>query len=118
MSGLWGSSKTLFLSLLLAQYQKKLIVICPTAEAAEERFEDFQFYTHWYPAGVQVRLFPSWETLPYDSFSPHSGLIHQRMETLHTLLHEPSCIAVTSVPAVIQRLIPKKEFLQATLPVR
>jgi transcription-repair coupling factor (superfamily II helicase) len=29
-----------------------------------------------------VAVFPDWETLPYDSFSPHQDLISERLATL------------------------------------
>jgi len=30
-----------------------------------------------------VILFPDWETLPYDSFSPHQDIISERLQALH-----------------------------------
>ncbi len=30
-------------------------------------------------------LFPDWETLPYDTFSPHQDIISQRLATLYQL---------------------------------
>ncbi|MGU4174353.1 transcription-repair coupling factor, partial [Pseudomonas aeruginosa] len=32
--------------------------------------------------GLRCALFPDWETLPYDSFSPHQDLISERLATL------------------------------------
>ncbi|TCI02475.1 transcription-repair coupling factor [Corallincola luteus] len=34
---------------------------------------------------VEVLLFPDWETLPYDNFSPHQDIISQRLSTLYKL---------------------------------
>ena len=34
------------------------------------------------PPGLRVAVFPDWETLPYDSFSPHQDLISERLATL------------------------------------
>jgi transcription-repair coupling factor (superfamily II helicase) len=31
---------------------------------------------------LRCALFPDWETLPYDSFSPHQDLISERLATL------------------------------------
>ncbi|HEY4082520.1 MAG TPA: transcription-repair coupling factor [Burkholderiaceae bacterium] len=35
---------------------------------------------------LRVAVFPDWETLPYDSFSPHQDLISERLATLWMLL--------------------------------
>ncbi|MBI4716036.1 MAG: DEAD/DEAH box helicase, partial [Nitrospirae bacterium] len=118
VSGLWGSSKALFSARLQAETGRPLLVILPTEEAAEERFHDLEFYARWQGKQLKVSFFPSWEVLPYDSFSPHAGLIHRRMTTLHALLTEPSAIVVASVPAAIQRLIPRKRLQEAVRSVR
>ena len=34
---------------------------------------------------VSICLFPDWETLPYDNFSPHQDIISQRLATLYQL---------------------------------
>jgi transcription-repair coupling factor (superfamily II helicase) len=35
--------------------------------------------------GLRIALFPDWETLPYDTFSPHQDLISERLATLWRL---------------------------------
>ena len=34
---------------------------------------------------LPICLFPDWETLPYDTFSPHQDIISQRLATLYQL---------------------------------
>src|SRR5256885_7779056 len=36
----------------------------------------------FFAPGLRCALFPDWETLPYDSFSPHQDLISERLATL------------------------------------
>ena len=36
----------------------------------------------WFAPQARVRLLPDWETLPYDSFSPHQDLVSERLATL------------------------------------
>ncbi|HEX2010097.1 MAG TPA: transcription-repair coupling factor, partial [Roseateles sp.] len=36
--------------------------------------------------GLRIAVFPDWETLPYDTFSPHQDLISERLATLWRLL--------------------------------
>jgi transcription-repair coupling factor (superfamily II helicase) len=51
-----------------------------TADAADAQrlLEELPFFTH----ALRCVLFPDWETLPYDSFSPHQDLISERLATL------------------------------------
>ncbi|MFM8637083.1 MAG: transcription-repair coupling factor [Betaproteobacteria bacterium] len=63
---------------------------------------------------LQTALFPDWETLPYDSFSPHEDLISERLATLWRL-HATRDIDVLLLPATtaLGRL-PPASFLAAT----
>ena len=36
----------------------------------------------FFEPGLRCALFPDWETLPYDTFSPHQDLISERLATL------------------------------------
>src|ERR1051325_11661947 len=56
-----------------------LVVPADTTEALRLESE-FQFL-----AEVPVLPFPDWETLPYDSFSPHQDIISSRLRTLRRL---------------------------------
>jgi len=63
---------------------------------------------------LRAALFPDWETLPYDSFSPHEDLISERLATLWRL-HAARDIDVLLLPATtaLGRLAPAS-FLAAT----
>ena len=39
----------------------------------------------FFAPGIRVAVFPDWETLPYDTFSPHQDLISERLATLWRL---------------------------------
>lgn len=63
---------------------------------------------------LQTALFPDWETLPYDGFSPHEDLISERLATLWRL-HSIRDINVLLLPAItaLGRLAPAS-FLAGT----
>src|SRR3546814_6749702 len=61
---------------------------------------------------LRVRQLPDWETLPYDSFSPHQDLISERLRTLHALMQESVDILTVPVTTALYRLAPP-EFLAA-----
>jgi len=70
---------------------------------------------------LRVAVFPDWETLPYDSFSPHQDLISERLATLWMLLQgqgksaQEREVDVVLLPATtaLTRLAPPA-FLAAT----
>lgn len=59
-----------------------------------------------YRPQLKPRLLPDWETLPYDSFSPHQDLVSERLETLHALAGGEVDVLLLSVTTALQRLCP------------
>ena len=68
----------------------------------------------FFAPGVRVAVFPDWETLPYDTFSPHQDLISERLATLWRLLslHDVDVVLLPATTA-LTRLAPTS-FLAAT----
>src|SRR5213593_3295504 len=72
-------------ALLLARFaqaqtaQHKLTAIVSAEPADTQRLEgELAFFA----PELRVAVFPDWETLPYDTFSPHQDLISERLATL------------------------------------
>ena len=57
---------------------KPLAIITADAADAQRLLDELGFFA---PA-LRCALFPDWETLPYDNFSPHQDLISERLATL------------------------------------
>ena len=55
---------------------------------------------------IAVSHFVEWETLPYDSFSPHQDIISQRLQVLAELPQQKNGIVIASTPSLLQRLPP------------
>ena len=55
-------------------------------------------------------MFPDWETLPYDQFSPHQDIISERLYTLSRIQQVSDAIVITSASTLMHRLCPP-EFL-------
>jgi transcription-repair coupling factor (superfamily II helicase) len=76
-----GSADALLLA-QLAQRDKaaKRLTAIVTSDAtdAQRLMHEISFFA----PEVRLTLFPDWETLPYDSFSPHQDLISERLATL------------------------------------
>ncbi len=52
-------------------------------------------------------IFPDWETLPYDLFSPHPEIVSQRVATLYRLPTARRGVLIVPVGTLMQRLAPR-----------
>ncbi len=57
---------------------KLTAIITPDATTAQRLLDELVFFA----PELRCVLFPDWETLPYDPFSPHQDLISERLATL------------------------------------
>ncbi|MFM2051447.1 MAG: hypothetical protein RL682_1938, partial [Pseudomonadota bacterium] len=57
---------------------KPLAIITSNAADAQRLLEEIAFFA----PDLRCALFPDWETLPYDTFSPHQDLISERLAAL------------------------------------
>jgi transcription-repair coupling factor (superfamily II helicase) len=108
-----GSADALLLA-QLAQRDKAqgrlTAIVTSDASDAQRLIDEIGFFA----PDLRIALFPDWETLPYDSFSPHQDLISERLATLwriHTrgdAQHSEGSADVVLVPATtaLYRLAP------------
>ncbi|HSB22684.1 MAG TPA: transcription-repair coupling factor, partial [Burkholderiaceae bacterium] len=76
---------------------------------AQRLAEELPFFS---PA-LRVAVFPDWETLPYDTFSPHQDLVSERLATLWRLLQRDLDVVLLPATTALTRLAPTS-FLAAT----
>ncbi|MDO7084699.1 transcription-repair coupling factor [Pseudocolwellia sp. AS88] len=67
---------------------------------------------------LSICLFPDWETLPYDTFSPHQDIISQRLATLYQLSRMKKGVVIVPVCTLLQRISPKKYLEQNSLIIK
>ena len=67
---------------------------------------------------LPICLFPDWETLPYDNFSPHQDIISQRLATLYQLSNMKNGIIIVPVSTLLQRLAPTQYLRTNSLIVK
>lgn len=123
LTGLHGSTTGFALSLLarpqVGLTPRSWLIVTATDDAAERLHDDLQFFHAMLGlAPDALALFPEWETLPYEATPPHVELIARRMRTLHRLAERAPTLLVTSVPALMQRLLPLSVLSGARLRVR
>ena len=85
--------------------------ICITKDS-QQAFEIEQSLRFYRKDKGDILVFPDWETLPYDTFSPHEDIISQRLKTLSCLPHLKKGILILPLSTLLHRVAPK-QFLQS-----
>ena len=107
-----GSGDALLLARLgQARAADKRLLAIVTAEPADaQRLAD---ELPFFAPGLRVALFPDWETLPYDGFSPHQDLISERLATLWRIHTGDVDVVLLPATTALNRLAPPS-FLAGT----
>ncbi len=81
---------------------RMLLVI--TAEPADSArlLDELPFFD----PSLRVALFPDWETLPYDTFSPHQDLVSERLATLWRVRNADVDVVLMPATTALVRLAP------------
>ncbi|MDP5041437.1 MAG: transcription-repair coupling factor, partial [Paraglaciecola sp.] len=101
---LHGSSLALSIASAAEQISGPLLLVTadtPSAIKLEKELDYFLLQSE-----IEVQLFPDWETLPYDSFSPHQDIVSQRLETLYRLTQNERCIFIVPINTLMMRMAP------------
>src|SRR5690606_30840386 len=103
-----GSGDAWLLADLARASRQTMVVLCADPLTAQRLADEVLLFA----PDLRVRQLPDWETLPYDSFSPHQDLISERLRTLHALMQEQVDILTVPITTALYRLAPP-EFLAA-----
>ena len=106
-----GSADAALLAALVAREKsqgRRVSIICAEAFDAQRLLEEMQFFQ----PELQCVLFPDWETLPYDGFSPHQDLISERLATLWRISQGQADVVLMPASTALYRLAPPS-FLAA-----
>jgi len=109
---LTGASAPLAIAELATQLDAPLIVCATDPRHADQLEEEVRFFA---PSDLPVLHFVEWETLPWDSFSPHQDIVSQRLSVLSTLPSLKRGIVIASAPSLLQRLPPVDYVAARTL---
>ena len=106
-----GSADAALLSKLIRQEKnngRRLAIITADAFDAQRLLDEIPFFD----ADLQCVSFPDWETLPYDTFSPHQDLISERLATLWEISKGSADAVLVPATTAMYRL-PPQSFLAA-----
>jgi len=112
-TGLAGDSLALAIAKAAGRHDGLLVVIAPDMQTADELRERLVFFACG--NDLPVTCFPDWETLPYDTFSPHQDIISGRLATLYALPEMRRGMLVIPISTVMQRLPPRDYLYQNSL---
>ena len=112
VTGITGSALAYLLSQLLAEIARPCLIILPTSEEAGEFHKDLDFFLTNEDKGG-VFLFPSYGISPLTGLSPPKELISQRLEALYSLSTWNDPVVLTSLDALMTRLLPKEALLDS-----
>ena len=89
-----------------------LVVITAQTSAALALERELPFFLD---RPCEILVFPDWETLPYDNFSPHQDIISERLDTLYRLPTLTEGILIVPVPTLMHRLCPTEYIAGSSL---
>ena len=110
LMGLSGSDKAFLISKIYHQLRFPILIVAPSIKEAQRFLEDLRFFDH--SADAALVLFPPYNILPFKFLSYHSETAAQRICALYNIIESKTPpIVVTSVDALLQRVIPKQEII-------
>jgi transcription-repair coupling factor (superfamily II helicase) len=100
-----GSADALLLARLAQRELREgrlTAIVTADANDAQRLLDELAFFA----PELRTALFPDWETLPYDTFSPHQDLISERLATLWRILQREADVVLVPASTALYRLAP------------
>ena len=99
---LLGASLPLTVANIAERAQRFILFVVPDHQTALKIQPEIAQFTK-----QTCHVFPDWETLPYDNFSPHQDIISDRLARLYQLPSQTSGILIIPITTLLQRLMPR-----------
>ncbi|MCO4168815.1 transcription-repair coupling factor [Actinobacillus suis] len=101
LGNLVGHSDTLAIAEAAAQFNGLSVVVTPDTRTALRLEKALMQFSQ-----LPVSVFPDWETLPYDNFSPHQDIISARLSALFHLQQGNKQIFLLPINTLLQKVCP------------
>lgn len=112
-TGLHGAAGALALASAARRRSGATLVVAPDTQSAYRLQTELEFFLQG--SDITVLAFPDWETLAYDSFSPHEDIVSDRLYALTQLPETRRAVMVVPVSTLMQRLAPRDYLLGSSL---
>ncbi|MCR8921919.1 transcription-repair coupling factor [Dasania sp. GY-MA-18] len=109
-----GSASSLAVVNAAQQSGSLTVLITNDTASAFQLEQELRFYRD----GLEVLHLPDWETLPYDTFSPHEDIISERLTTLHKLKNMHKGLLIIPISTLMHRLLPQSYLDAHTLQIQ
>lgn len=106
-----GSSAAWAILNAAQELNEPVLLITTDSLQASQLEDDLNFYGRELKQRVPISVFPDWETLPYDQFSPHHDIISQRLAVLNGLPTLKQGILIVPIATLMHRLPPMSYLL-------
>ena len=103
IGGLAGAADALLLVQLASGLDRAVLHIAESQQEADRLEAEARFFAG---GELPVLHFPDWETLPYDSFSPHQDIVSQRLRVLAELPTLRRGLLIVAANCLLHRLPP------------
>jgi transcription-repair coupling factor (superfamily II helicase) len=94
---------------LLPSNIKSCLLVCNSQKQADQLYLDLKFVLD---ESYNVQIFPDWEILPYDDFSPHQDIISKRLQLLSDLLQHKPMFLVANIHTILYKICPPNYIQQ------
>jgi len=111
---LYGCSQDLIIANAAKEFKGLIVLVTPDSNSAYTAEANIRFFSEI----ENIHIFPDWETLPYDVFSPHEDLISDRLKTLYKLDGMTQGILIVPISTLMLRLPPTNYIRSNTLMIR
>lgn len=115
MGNVHGAANGLIVTQVARTSDSTLLIIVKDMLSAERLLDEIRFFD----PELSALIFPDWETLPFDSFSPHQDIISQRLQTLSRLTttgHRQ--LLIVPVSSLMHRLMDQQFLSQHSFVLR
>ena len=90
----------------LYNYSKKNpVIVCPNVTAAKKMIQDLKFYSE-----TEIVYFPAREVIYYESDIESREIENARVYAINKILSGDTCIIITTIEALMQRMLPKSAY--------
>ncbi|OOF24624.1 transcription-repair coupling factor [Salinivibrio sp. IB574] len=113
LGNLTGAALPIAVANIRQQHQGPIFLLVPDNQTAIRLQPAISQFTEG-----QCDIFPDWETLPYDSFSPHQDIISARLACLYQLPTQGDGVLIAPASTALQRVTPKQFLHQHALMVK
>jgi transcription-repair coupling factor (superfamily II helicase) len=105
---LHGCSQDLLIAKTAQSFKGLTLAITADMNAAYQLEHNLKFFA----GDATIQIFPDWETLPYDVFSPLEDIISDRLNALYHLPRSEKMVLIIPITTLMQRL-PPPSFIES-----